>query len=227
MITTTIFDDVLREFACVRELEPDLRELIRETGVPLRFPAGVVAFEEGTACNAYPMLTKGRIRVAKPAPNGREIALYRVDPGEVCVLSLNCLMAGSPFAARGIVSRDCEGIAIPHAVFFRLLDEAPGFRMWAFRTLSDRILDLMQLISEVAFRRLDQRLARVLVDRAQDEHSDVVRRTHQEFADELGSVREIVSRILGSLADEGLVRLERGQVHLLDVERLRQVAEGL
>ena len=225
MITTTIFDDVLREFACVRELPPDLQDLIRESAIPLRFPAGVVAFEEGSVCDAYPMITKGRIRVAKPAANGREIALYRVDPGEVCVLSLNCLMADSTFAARGTIARDCEGIMIPQPVFLRLVNEAAGFRLWVFRTLSERILGLMQLVSEVAFRRLDQRLARILLERASDQPDLVVRRTHQELADELGSVREMISRILGTFADAGLVRLERGQIHVLDTKGLQKCAE--
>lgn len=224
MIESPLFDDLLREFPTVRELEPDLLDLVRETSTPLRAEAGVVAFEEGSICSAYPMLTRGRIRVVKPAPNGREIGLYRVDPGEVCVLSLNCLMAGTDFTARGIAARDCEGVTVPQATFVRLLEEAPGFRMWVFHSLSERILGLMALVEEVAFSRLDQRLARILVDRTRESQKSTLKRTHQEFADELGSVREIVSRILGSFSDAGYVRLERGQVQVLDADALQKLA---
>lgn len=227
MIPASLFDDVLRTFPAVRELSPELHEQLRDTAIPLSLPAGVVAFEEGSECSAFPLLTKGRIRVTKPAPNGREIALYRVDPGDTCVLNLNCLLEGSRLAARGTVSRDCEGISIPQLVFFRLMNEAIGFRLWIFRSLSGRVLDLMELISEIAFHRLDQRLARLLGARSEESPDRVVRRTHQDLADELGSVREIVSRILGSFADSGYVRLERGQIHVLDPEGLRRVAEGV
>lgn len=226
MITGSQFDTIRREFAPVRELDPALQDLLRDSAIPVRLPAGTVVFEEGAECSAYPMLTRGRIRVTKSAPNGREISLYKVEPGEVCVLSLHCMVAESYFAARAVVTQDCEGILIPQPVFMRLVHENAAFRTWAFRTLAERILEMMEVISEVAFHRLDQRLARILVEQAEDRPAAVLTRTHQDFADELGSVREIVSRILGAFADAGFVRLERGRVHVLDPNGLRRVSEG-
>lgn len=227
MIPTTLFDEVLRTFPFLRELPSELQGLLRDSAVPLHFPAGMVAFEEGSECAAFPLLTRGLIRVAKPAPNGREIALYQVGPGDTCVLNLNCLLEGSRLAARGTAAQDCEGISIPQNLFFRLLHDALEFRLWVFRSLSGRVLELMELISEVAFHRLDQRLARLLLAEYDKTGDEIIRKTHQEFASDLGSVREIVSRILGGLAEEGLVRLERGQVQVLDPVGLRERTRGL
>ncbi|RTL30556.1 MAG: Crp/Fnr family transcriptional regulator [Rhodocyclaceae bacterium] len=183
-------------------------------------PAGAVVFDELQACQGFPFVLSGSLRVVKAAPNGRELPLYRVTPGETCIISSACLLGHAPYNARGIAETETRLLLLPNADFQALLGEA-AFRDFIFQLFSERIADLMQLIEEVAFRKLDQRLAALLLGKGQRLHV-----THQQLADELGSVREIVSRLLKGFAEQGLVALSREQVDILNPAGLRRVASN-
>lgn len=182
-------------------------------------PAGTVMFDEKSPCQAFPMLLDGTIRVSKVGTNGRELQLYRVVPGEACILTSSCLLGHADYNARGVAETDLVAVALPQALFSRLLSEHPPFRDYVFGLFAERIAELMQLVEAVAFQRLDQRLAALLLGKGR-----VVHVTHQALADELGSVREIVSRLLKSFAEQGLVSLGREQIEIVDPGRLRSVA---
>lgn len=183
-----------------------------------RIPAGTVLFDERQACHGFPLLLAGSIRVVKSAPNGRELPLYRVTPGETCVITSSCLLGGVQYNARGVAETGLELAMLPRDTFTALLAHTP-FRDFIFRLFAERIAELMQLVEEVAFRKLDQRLAGLLLGRGRTVHA-----THQQLADELGSVREIVSRLLKGLATQKLVSLGREQIEILDANGLRQLA---
>ncbi len=134
------------------------------------------------------------MRVAKFAPNGREIMLYRVEPGQGCILSGGCLLGHSDYSARGIAEQDVTLLSMPPALFHELLLGFEPFRRFVFGMYGERLAEVMELVEEVAFRRLDERLAQLLIHRG-----PVLEATHQKLADELGSVREIVSRLLAQL----------------------------
>ena len=184
----------------------------------MRVPAGAMLFDDRQACEGFPFVVDGTVRVSKCAPSGRELPLYRVGPGETCIISSSCLLGHEDYNARGITEADTLLMLLPKAVFEELMGERP-FRDFVFHLFAERIADLMQLIEEVAFRKLDQRLAALLLGKGRLLHI-----THQQLADELGSVREIVSRLLKSFADQGLVRLGREQVEILDPAGLRRLA---
>jgi CRP/FNR family transcriptional regulator len=165
---------------------------------------------------------EGSIRVIKPTISGREILLYRLEPGDSCVLTASCLLGHSSYSARGVVEADLIGYAVSQALFQRLLAESALFREFIFRYFAERVSDLMQLVEEVAFGGMDQRLASYLLERGPR-----VEATHQVIADELGTVREVVSRRLKQLEVRGFVRLERGQVIVLDDPEIRRLAGAL
>ncbi|MDP2108472.1 MAG: Crp/Fnr family transcriptional regulator, partial [Rhodocyclaceae bacterium] len=181
-------------------------------------PAGTVLFDERQPCQGFPLVLAGAIRVAKLAANGRELPLYRVLPGESCIITSSCLLGHADYNARGVAEGDTTLLLLPRPLFDDLLAQTP-FRDFVFKLFSERIVELMQLIEEVAFRKLDQRLANLLLGKGRQLHT-----THQQLADELGSVREMVSRLLKGFADQGLVRLGREQIEILDAAGLRKVA---
>lgn len=183
-------------------------------------PAGALLFDDRQACEGFPFVVEGSVRVAKCAANGRELPLYRVTPGETCIISSSCLLGHDDYNARGVTEAPTRLMLLPKAVFDELLGDA-AFRDFVFHLFAQRIADLMQLIEEVAFRRLDQRLAALLLGKGRLLHV-----THQHLADELGSVREIVSRLLKGFAEQGLVRLGREQIEVLDAAGLRRLAGG-
>ena len=170
----------------------DCVERVLAEGRLVRVPAGTHLFDEHGGCEAFPIVLEGAIRVSKLGPDGREITLYRVTPGESCVLTSGCLLGGIPYTATGVAETDVVMVGLPQPLFDALLLRHEPFRHHIFGLFAERLADLTLLIEEVAFRRLDQRLAALLVERGPALHT-----THQALADELGSVREIVTRLLG------------------------------
>ena len=177
-------------------------------------------FDENQPCQGFPLLLSGSIRVIKAAPNGRELQLYRVMPGESCILTSSCLLGHTRYQARGIAEQALEIVMLPASAFNALLGNCEAFRNYVFLLFSDRITDLMQLVSAVAFQKLDQRLAKLLISKPTPIHA-----THQALADELGSAREIVSRLLKGFAEQGWVRLGREQIEITDASALKKFAE--
>lgn len=181
-------------------------------------PDGTVLFDERQPCQGFPFVIAGDIRVVKTAANGRELPLYRVRPGESCIITSSCLLGHADYNARGVSEGETTLAMLPRALFEELLAE-PSFRDFVFHLFAERIAELMQLIEEVAFRKLDQRLAGLLLGKGR-----ILRATHQQLADELGSVREMVSRLLKGFAEQGLVRLSREQIEILDPAGLRRIS---
>jgi CRP/FNR family transcriptional regulator, anaerobic regulatory protein len=213
--------ELLAAYPVLRSLSQPLWRDMVTNGQGVNVPAGTVAFEEGERCHSYLLVLAGQVRVVKPTSIGRELLLYRVMPGDNCILTVSCLLGGCAYQARGIVEADVTGISIARYVFMQLVEQSPEFRSYLFRFFGERVTRLMELIDAVAFHRLDQRLAALLLM-----HGPVVATTHQSLADELGSVREVVSRILGDFQAQRIVQLDRGQIFILNREALQQRARN-
>jgi CRP/FNR family transcriptional regulator, anaerobic regulatory protein len=210
---------LLQQYPMLRELPAaDQAELLAVASL-MHLPAGTVVFDENQLCQGFPLLLSGNIRVIKAAPNGRELQLYRVMPGESCILTSSCLLGNTRYHARGVAEQTLEMVLLPATAFHTLLGKQETFRSYVFHLFSDRLTDLMQLVSAVAFQKLDQRLANLLINKPSPIHA-----THQALADELGSAREIVSRLLKGFAEQGWVKLGREQIDIADATALKKFA---
>jgi CRP/FNR family transcriptional regulator len=185
----------------------------------MKVPAQAMMFDENQPCMGFPLLLSGSARVIKAAPNGRELHLYYVQPGEACILTSSCLLGRANYQARCLVQEDLELVVLPPAAFRVLFSNLESFREHVFSRFSERLSDLLQLVSAVTFQKLDQRLATALTARPSP-----IQTTHQALADELGSLREIVSRLLKNFADQGWVRLGRERIEVVDAVALRRLA---
>ena len=210
---------LLKLYPMLRELPASRLEDLLANASAMQLPAGSVVFDENQPCQGFPLLLSGSIRVIKAAANGRELQLYRVSPGESCILTSSCLLGHASYHARGVVEQDIEIVALPPATFRALLSKHEPFRDYIFSLFSERLTDLMQLVSAVAFQKLDQRLAALLVAKPSPIHT-----THQALADELGSVREIVSRLLKNFAEQGWVNLGREQIEIVNAPALKKLS---
>jgi CRP/FNR family transcriptional regulator len=186
-------------------------------------PAGTVMFSEHSPCGGFPLVLAGSIRVLQRYPNGRELQLYRVKPGESCMMSGTCLLGNTEYDAAGIAETDVDVLIVPAAEFHALIDDDPTFRRHVFALFSERLSALMQVVEAIASQKLDQRLAALLVNRSPDGE---INATHQALADELGSVREIVSRLLRNFEDRGWVDLGRDRIRIVDRAALANLARG-
>ncbi len=187
-----------------------------------RLPAGAVAFHPGDQAGNWLVAISGRLRVSLVADTGREIVLYRVTPGESCVVTTSCLLAGKPHSAEAVAEEDTELVLIPAGAFRALIGQSEAFRDQVLAAYAARIADLVLTFEDTAFHALPQRLARVLLHRARD---GVATATHAELAAELGTAREVVTRTLNAFARDGLVTLARGEIALRDPQRLSRLAE--
>jgi CRP/FNR family transcriptional regulator len=203
-------------FPVLAELDGDHRRAVVSEGSEVRFDGGSLLFDVGQECEGLGLVLEGSVRVSCLSGGGREIVLYRVRPGETCTITVSCLVSERPFAARGVVEQPTTGLFVPSGTFRRLLRDSNPFRTFVLGIFTARIDHLMELVNEVAFNRLDVRIAARLL-----ELGPVLRMTHQELADEVGSTREMVSRILESFADRGLVTLGRRRIEVRDAEALR------
>jgi CRP/FNR family transcriptional regulator len=206
---------LLERFPAFAGLAPARLDRLLDEAQLLRVPAGSILFDARQPCRGFPLVLEGAVRVVMNAPSGREIMLYRVDPGQGCIMSGGCLLGHSDYAARGLAEEDVLLLSIPPAPFNELMLEFEPFRRFVFGMYGERLAEVMTLVEEVAFRRLDERLAQLLVHRG-----PVIESTHQKLADELGSVREIVSRLLRSFESRGWVKLERERITLTDPKAL-------
>lgn len=181
--------------------------------------AGSIVCSEGQSCGALAMVLEGSVRVRKTAENGREITLYRIEPGDSCVLTASCIISGATFPARAITERDTRAVMVPASDVRIWLAESGEWREFLFSLVSRRLAQVIATVEEVAFRRMDARVAEYLLQYA-DDPVDTVRSTHQAIASELGTSREVISRILKDLEHDGLVRLGRGEVVITNAQGL-------
>jgi CRP/FNR family transcriptional regulator, anaerobic regulatory protein len=183
-------------------------------------PTGTVLFSEGQPCQGFPLVLSGEVRVARQSDDGRALELYRVVPGELCLVSSAGLFRTHPLSAHGVATKATELLLITPATFHRWLAN-PAFRDLVLGLFAERMADLTGLIDAVAFQKLDQRLAGALLGRGQDLHL-----SHQTLADELGTVREIITRLLRRFEREGWLTLAREHIHINNSAALRALAAG-
>lgn len=189
---------------------------------PLTCKAGTVLFRAGQECPGFVRLNTGTLRVTLTAANGREVVLYRVSPGDVCLQTFGCLNDGRSYSAEGVAETDLTGEVMPHALFRRQMAENPDFRAEVMGAVARRFSDYEQLVEDVALTGFDARLARVLLRLAQN--SDEIAITHDNLAAETASGRAFVSRRLGEFSRRGLVTAMRGRLRLLDRAGLDRIA---
>jgi CRP/FNR family transcriptional regulator len=187
-------------------------------------PPGRVLFRPEDRCEGLLVVKRGAIRVSLSAPNGREIVLYRVRPGDLCLQTFSCLVEGAAYSAEGVVESELEAEFIPRGEFHRRMAEDAPFRESVFAAVAHRFADFEHLVEDLALSGLGARLARALLRLAGDRTSLDI--THDSLAAEIGTGRAVVSRQLAHFARSGLVHVARGRIAIIDMAGLRQVAEG-
>lgn len=193
-------------------LDEELGKEALAAAIPVRFEPGDVVFRAGDRCPGLPLVLSGSVRVQMLGASGHGIVLYRIEAGDICTLSIGCLMAGRSYRAEAHVEEPTEALLLPGPVFDRLMAASSRFRQAVMASYGRRLDDLMLLVEEVAFGRLDQRLSDWL---ERYEPATVIPITHQELAVELGTAREVISRLLKEFERQGRVRLARGRIERL------------
>lgn len=209
------------KFQGLTDLNESEQQRLSQHSSVLSVPKGTVVFTPGDKPDSLLLLLDGVVRVQQLSKDGREIVLYRVRAGESCVLTTACLLAFEEYSAEGIAETEVEAATIPVALFDELISSSKNFRQFVFSTYSQRITELMHVIEDVAFHRIDVRLADKLL--ALSGGDQKIKITHQELSKELGSAREVVSRQLSEFQRRQWISQSRGAIELLDIDSLRDL----
>lgn len=209
-------------FSGLHKLDPSTRNALIDTSKIVKLQNGTRIFGPGQSPANYLLLLDGTVRVQQVSETGREIVLYRVSAGESCALTTACLMGYEEYQAEGIAETDVEAVAVPRNTFDDLIARSAEFRRFVFTAFSVRVTNLFKVIDEVAFSRIDIRLAQKLLDLADADGR--VALTHQQLASELGTAREVVSRQLHEFQRRNWISVARGEISLLAPKELKSLA---
>lgn len=214
-----------------RQVLPDLsasadeltKNLLDASNV-ISLPENSTVFQQGDACKNYLLVLEGNLKVFTRSENGREIVLYHLKQGDSCVLTTSCLFGNKSYPAEGKTETPVTALAIPANQFNTAIQQSEKFRNLVFSAFSSHLSDMITLVEQVAFGKIDVRLAKYLLE--QHDGNNHITSTHQNIATELGSAREVISRQLKTLESKGYIIIGRGNIEIVNAGALRNICNG-
>ena len=219
---------ILAKFDFYSAADPSVQAEITREARAVTLQPGTYFYREGSRFDDFALVGSGDIRVFKVGERGHEITLYHVQDGDVCLVNMLCVFLDQPTMANAVVEAPTEAVVVPSAVFRNWIATNADMRRFAFAVMAQRLVNVMVLVEGLAFHRMDERLARLLMQRFSHPQQTrrVIAETHEELARELGTVREVVSRVLKEFERQGAIAIARGRVELNDDSILRSLASG-
>ncbi len=211
---TVTKEELVTAFPVFRHQDKPLAEQILSSSSHQRFHREQGFYSEGDRCPGIPFFLSGWVRVFKTGSSGREITLYEILPGETCILNAACILGSQQYPANAVALQDGSMLYLPEKVFHALIGEYPEMRSFIFSLFSRRFHEIIELIEEVTFGKLDVRLEDYLIEKAEN---DELETTHQVIANDLGTSREVVSRLLKDFERRGHIALSRNRIQLLNL----------
>ena len=219
MLDDKYFEHISATLSFLQTADPIMIKDFKANAYYAKIPSGREIFVEGDEVDGIALMMSGVVRVYKLGETGREITLYRFGEGESCVITANAILNQQDFPAIAQVEQDAEAVMIPADVFSNWVRNYDPWRDFVFSLVSNRLASVMEIVDQVAFQRMDRRVASFLINRSKLQNPIVI--THQEIANEIGSSREVISRLLEDFSNRKLVRLSRGEIRILDFEGLK------
>ena len=180
---------------------------------------------DGTECTGLFLIKSGQLRAYILSDEGREITIYRLFDRDICLFSASCMMRSIQFDIRIEAEKDTEAWVIPVDVYHALLEKSAPVSNYTTELMAARLSEAMWLIEQVLWKSLDKRVADFLLNEASIEGTNTLKITHEAIANHLGSHREVITRMLKYFQNEGMVSVSRGEVKIIDPERLAKLCE--
>lgn len=194
-------------------------DMFFNSGIHQKLPKDKIISVEGDSCSFFSFLLKGVIRVYKIGSSGREITLYRINQGGSCILTASCILSSKKFPAMAVTEEDTEVISFPADLFKDWVSRYSVWQQYVFNLVSERLSDVISVVEEIAFKKVDLRIVEKLIHFL-SENINPIELTHQELASDIGTSREVVSRILKDFEEKKIISISRGQIKILDKEKL-------
>ncbi len=216
---------IVSQFDFLQQADSGFQRRFFQSVSLIKLPAAQPICQQGSQCSHLALVLSGQARVYKIGDNGREITLYRIGPGESCILTASCIVNGQPFPAFAVSEEPIEAVLINPADVVRWSEEISAWRKYLFSLVSNRLSEVIGIVEEIAFRRVDTRLASYLVQNAEP-NSERIEQTHQAIASDLGTSREVVSRVLKDMEQRRLILVQRGAIQILDRPNLTALSNS-
>lgn len=192
-----------------------LTEEIDNIGTVQGFEKNTVLLKENSYVKVIPLVISGLIKIYKEEENGNEVLLYYIKPGETCIVSVMAGEKGEKANVKGVVEEDCSVILIPSDQLYKLRKNHPSWNLFIYKQFNDKFDEVIEMVKVLTFSKKEKRLEDFLKRKASFNESKVVRKSHQEIANELGSSREVISRLLKKLENEGKIELSLRKIKIL------------
>ncbi|MGD8426709.1 MAG: Crp/Fnr family transcriptional regulator [Balneolaceae bacterium] len=194
---------------------PEMRDKLSKLGFTKTFPEGAVILNENAYINTIPIVLKGSVKVMQSDDDYREMLLYYLQPGETCIMSFLGGMHHDTSKVKAVAEGKTEILFIPIDKIGALIKDYPEWLDYIFRLYHKRFEELLEVTNAVAFKKMDERLLQLIQKKCDVADSNTLTITHEQLANELGTARVVVSRLLKQMENEGLVKLGRNKIILL------------
>ncbi|NLV76718.1 MAG: Crp/Fnr family transcriptional regulator [Tissierellia bacterium] len=218
MINLKIFNKLKNTFHFLDYLNERDKNIIIENANYYNFQKGHILMNaEEKFCDIFYMVLDGSIKVSKISEEGREVVLYRIGKGEICIVNVSCILSETVFSATATVECDSEIVAIPSYIVSNYLIQNPQFQKFLCSNILLKMEEIVMKFEDVTFKSVNERVLDFLKAEMIRQNSNVLNITHEELAYEIGSVREVASRSLKSLEKQGLLQIDRGKITIINL----------
>lgn len=214
--------DCMKIFSFCSQLNQTEKELIQKSVQTEKYEKGMVMHRSENSCKGLMAVLTGQLRTYILSDEGREVTLFRVYEGEVCVLSASCLMDSISFDVMIEAAEDTEVLIIPSVILNQVMGDNPYVELYLYKAAAEKFSEVMWTMQQILFQKIDQRVAQFLWDEMLRSNSQIIKITHDELARYIGSAREVVTKVLKYLSVEKAVELRRGQIIVSDKEKLKK-----
>lgn len=209
--------DAIQSFPILEQLADADQKIFFESAQCVTVPKNLLLLKDGDACQDMIFILHGSVRVYKLSEEGGEITLYRLTQGDTCILNVSCIMNAQHYNAMAETEEETTFLIIKGDVFKNILHSNSLWQEFIFKKLSDRLLEVMMIVEQVTFQRMDKRLALFILDNYGGQPIQI---THEAIALELGTAREVISRLLKNFEKQQIIKLSRGSIQVLNVQQL-------
>lgn len=205
------------------KLNENQKNFLLDNTIPVQYPKGAVVHGGASDCIGVFLVKTGELRVYILSEEGKDITLFRLRDGDICILSASCILQNITFDVHIDAEKDCDMLLIDSNHYKQLCSQNIYAENFTQKCVIDRFSDVMWAMEQILFMSFDKRLAIFLSDEIVRNHSDLIELTHEQIAKYVGSAREVVSRMLKYFAEEGIVELSRGGVRVVDRKKLKEL----
>lgn len=220
-----MFNKIIEDYSFLKNLDENTKYIIINSLITKKFDMGYTLIKEGQACAGFSLILSGEIRVFKISEKGREVTLYKLSKGDTCYLSMSCLISDELYPAYAEVTNPVEIAFIPTSIFNKYIYNTIDFQKYLFENLYSKFNSVLNVLEEVAFLNIDTRIAKYFINISKEaNNTKFLYLTHEKIAKEVGTSREVVSRMLTNFKNKDIISIQRGKITVLYFKKLNSIA---